>query len=635
MYPVSKPGGRQHRPDKRDGDVGVGCGTRAERGLGIAVTKAGMIADDLVSLQRSAIATDVEIAKTFRGTAHAPRGSKRKAQQLATLAVRRMKAGRLGPAIGHLREAVALDPANAGLLHELGLACFFSGQDNSAVAALEKATRLQPDLASAHYNLARALDRLGRARDAISAYREAIRLQPDLTDALLRLAELQLTSGNGSEAEACFRAVSTGAPDTDFGRINAARAALLAGAYRDAEALLREVISRAPGNGEAHATLGKVLANTGRLDAAADSYERAAMSDPNLAIAWYGCATSRKFTEADRPVIRRMQASLNNPILPPDHRMALHFALGKVYDDVGDYALAMQQFDAANGIDCASRRLDRGGLAQRVDQTIDSFPAGFLDRRPDFAVQSELPILIIGLPRSGTTLVEQILSSHPAVAAGGELTYWHDLRRGALSENEPADTARRIATDYLALLRGISADALRVTDKLPFNYDYLGLIRQVLPRAFIVHCRRHPIDTCLSIYTTHFRSRLADRGDLVFLYRQYERLMAHWRSVLTTERFFEIEYEALVREPEPVIRRLIGFCDLDWHEACLAPQHNRHPVMTASLWQARQPIYGSSAERWRRYEPWLGELRELLPSIGTFEAPRSDGLLPTGTVAGK
>ena len=293
--------------------------------------------------------------------------------------------------------------------------------------------------------------------------------------------------------------------------------------------------------------------------------------------------------------------------------MALHLALGKVHDDLGDYAEAAPHFEAANRIDHVSRKLDCVALARRIDRLIAASPPGFLERRSDFALPDETPILIVGMPRSGTTLVEQILSSHPAVAGGGELTYWGDVGRLLLDDDERAEVARRLAAEYLALLRSISPDAPRVTDKLPFNYERLGLIRQVLPRAFVVHCRRHPVDTCWSIFTTYFGSRLADRGDLVFFYRQYERIMAHWQTVLPAERYFEIDYEALVADPEPLTRRLVAFCGLEWHEACLVPHHNRRPVTTASLWQVRQPIYRGSLARWRRYEPWLGELRELLP----------------------
>ena len=175
---------------------------------------------------------------------------------------------------------------------------------------------------------------------------------------------------------------------------------------------------------------------------------------------------------------------------------------------------------------------------------------------------------------------------------------------------------RQVAADYLAVLRATSPEAGRVTDKMPFNFGMLGVIRQVLPRATIVHCRRYPVDTCLSNFCSGFENVIefaGDRGSLVFFYRQYQRLMAHWREVLPSDRFIEINYEELVTRTgaaEPTTGRA---CGLEWNDACLAPHHNQRRITTASLWQARQPIYRTSVERWRRYEPWLGELRTLLP----------------------
>jgi hypothetical protein len=159
-----------------------------------------------------------------------------------------------------------------------------------------------------------------------------------------------------------------------------------------------------------------------------------------------------------------------------------------------------------------------------------------------------------------------------------------------------------------------------VTDKLPFNYLRLGLIHLLLPRARVIHCRRHPIDTCLSIYSIYFKAPMefcADKGDLVFWHRNYARLMDHWRAVLPPERFIEVDYENLIADRETVTRRLIAFAGLEWSDACLAPERNERAVLTASVWQARQPVYATSVERWRRYEPWLGELRELLPPAET------------------
>ena len=227
--------------------------------------------------------------------------------------------------------------------------------------------------------------------------------------------------------------------------------------------------------------------------------------------------------------------------------------------------------------------------------------------------------MIAGLPRSGTTLIEQILSSHPEIAAGGELDYWNALnassREDPLSVAATAEATRRLADDYLAALGAFSPGAKRVTDKAVTNFFDLGVIHRVFPNATLIHSRRHPIDVALSIFTTNFGvsySFASDRGDLVCYITQYQRLMAHWREALPPDRFVEAEYEALVADPEPHTRRLVAACGLEWNEACLAPHRNTRRIKTASLWQARQPIYRTSVERWRRYEPWLGELRELL-----------------------
>jgi Sulfotransferase family len=238
-------------------------------------------------------------------------------------------------------------------------------------------------------------------------------------------------------------------------------------------------------------------------------------------------------------------------------------------------------------------------------------------------------VLIVGMPRSGTTLAEQILSSHPGVAAGGEMHIWN--RRGAMFEQagasgtEPA-YVQELAEAYLRWISALAPEAVRVTDKMPFNFLWTGLIHLAFPRAVIVHCQRQPIDVALSVHQTHF-SPLVDLPtggkDLVFYYRQYERLMAHWRAVLPADRFLELRYEELIANPEPITRRLIAFCGLPWDDACLHPERNQRVVKTASKWQARQPVYRSSVDRWRRYEPWLGELRELLPPA--IAAPAAAG----------
>jgi hypothetical protein len=241
---------------------------------------------------------------------------------------------------------------------------------------------------------------------------------------------------------------------------------------------------------------------------------------------------------------------------------------------------------------------------------------------PELGSDDPTPVLIIGMPRSGTTLVEQIVSMHPEVGAGGELNFWNErgaawLRSIAAGNERPfviKEFLAKAATDYLRVLRAI-APAARVTDKMPFNFLWAGLIHIAFPRAVIIHCRRTPVDTALSIHQTHFHPGLAfptGGAELVAYFRSYQRLVDHWRTVLPKDRFIEVDYEDLTREPEPVIRRIIAACGLPWHEACLRPESNPRAVKTPSKWQTRQPIYRTSVARWRRYEPWLGPLRALV-----------------------
>jgi hypothetical protein len=219
--------------------------------------------------------------------------------------------------------------------------------------------------------------------------------------------------------------------------------------------------------------------------------------------------------------------------------------------------------------------------------------------------------------RSGTTLVEQILSNHPEVAAGGELKFWLRHYGDAVDlRNETFDLPRcaEILAAYLDELSDIGPLCRLVTDKLPDNYRHLGLLNMLFPNARIIHCSRNPIDTCLSIYSQPFQQAPAyahDKDDLAFAYREYMRFMDHWVATIPQDRIMTVSYERLVQDQEAMTRQILGFCDLEWHDACMSPESNRRPIHTSSHWQARQPVYRSSVERWRNYEPWLGALRDL------------------------
>ena len=389
--------------------------------------------------------------------------------------------------------------------------------------------------------------------------------------------------------------------------------------FDGAAAVLRRALALDPNSAAAWWLLGNILVFEGQLGEAVRLFEQAVELAPHWVNAYYSLALAKRFTVADRPLVARMAAMLETDPLGDSARMQLEYALGKTLDDLKDYTAAIRHFDAANLIEKGLTSYDRAQQAAWVDLLIERCTPGYFAQYAGLGVNDETPILVVGMPRSGTTLVEQIVSNHPLVAGAGELEFW--VQRGSAWEESGADgltagATHRLAEDYRAeQLRRVAPCAARVTDKMPRNFLWLGLIHLVFPRARIIHCRRHPVDTCLSIYFTHFTrltSFASDRGNLAFDYQQYQRLMAHWRAVLPPDRFLEVDYEALVADQEAGTRRLIEFCGLEWDDACLRPEGNQRIVQTASSWQARQPVYRSSVARWRNYESWLGELRELL-----------------------
>jgi tetratricopeptide (TPR) repeat protein len=497
-----------------------------------------------------------------------------------------------------------------------------AGRWAEAVIAFRELVRLAPDLPEARSDLGIACLALGRLEEAAANLQRAIELRPSFELALIHLASALLQLGRDSEALVSYRRLSRRAGDPLERRRYLAQALAIEGKWDEAEKELRRLLAQAPTHAEARRLLAELLSERGVLDEAA---QHLAQAVEYLPAAFQRLTAVKRIEEADRPLVERMCALAERPGIDASLSVPIRFGLGKAFDDLGDYAEAMRQYDAANQVRAASERLDRASLAARYDRIISGFTAEAIDRLAQSVItphglEGGTPLFIVGMPRSGTTLVEQILSSHPAVAAGGELPFWTDERRGWDSSRIGAVNAEMLskaAADYYAQLRRIGPQALRVTDKRPRNFEMLGLIRVAMPAARIIHCRRRALDTALSIFFTNFGARLEyawDRGDLVFAYRQYERLMDHWRRLLPADRFTEVQYETLVADREAETRRMVAICGLDWDEACLAPERNRRVVRTASLWQARQPVYTTSVERWRRYEPWLGELRELLPA---------------------
>jgi tetratricopeptide (TPR) repeat protein len=537
-----------------------------------------------------------------------------------------LEAGRLPASIAAFQRATRLDPGDGASHHALGRAFLATGRFAEAAASLRLATTLRDD-AAAYRDLGMALHRQRLDLEAMAAYRRAVELAPDLAETHAALGELLETAGDDQEAAECFRRAGAAAPDTAAGRLDLARALMLENNFTEAEVQLRHAVALDPQCDRLVKYLGDVLIRQGRFAEGIEAFDCALALNPRQVAAHFSLVDSKKCTEADRPRLAQMLSTLGDPELDDEDRLLLHFACGKLLDDLGEYREAMQHFEAANQIRRGGARFNGAAFAADVDRRLRRFTPAFFAASAGFGRDDETPLLIVGMPRSGTTLVEQIISSHPQIAAGGELPFW--IRRAspwgiAEATYLPLESARDLSGEYLSLLRRIGPSAARVTDKQPFNLLCLGVIHLLLPKARIIQCRRHPVDTCLSLYFTHFKqtiSFVSDKTDLAAAYQHYARLMDHWRTVLPSDRLLEVDYEKLVADRESVTRQLIDFAGLDWHDSCLWPERNRRAVTTASLWQARQPVYTTSVARWRHYEPWLGELRPLLPAAGADGGP--------------
>lgn len=536
-----------------------------------------------------------------------------------------LRAGRPANAIAPLREAALLEPFNATIQHDFGLACLEVGQVPDAIEAMRRAVEINPRFSDAYFRLGIALEKQGDIGGAIVAYDRATQLQPALTEAWFRAGSLVYEMGHRDEAIGCFRRAAATGGKTGFGRLGMARALLIEDRNQEAENVLRQLLARDSGNAMAHDLLGTLLSEFGRFDEARDCFEQAIRIAPLLAGSYYDLVRCRPVRKDDEDLLPRMEASLKTPGLEASQRQRLHLAIGKAADDLGEYEMAMKHFDAADTVRRSSASFDASAFAVEVDRMIARCNAEWIARAPELGSREAKPVLIIGMPRSGTTLVEQIVSSHPEVGAGGELNFWNErgaewLRSGAAMPD--ARFVSKAAADYLGELREIAPGAARVTDKMPFNFLWAGLMHVSFPKALIIHCRRDAVDTALSIHQTHFHPSLAfptGGDDLVSYFHNYQRLVRHWRNVLPADRFLDVDYEELTSAPEPIIRRMIAACGLTWHDSCLSPERNPRAVKTPSKWQTRQPIYRTSVARWRRYEPWLGPLQALVED----EAARS------------
>jgi tetratricopeptide (TPR) repeat protein len=573
-----------------------------------------------------------------------------------------LRAGRLDEAAALLQQVLATTPDHAESLEKLGIIRFQLNDPAGAEELLRKAVAAYPENESAWNNLGVVLEARGGFAEAEECYRRAIALNPQRGALHFNRGNTLRSLGRWAEAEASFRQCIALDGTHAHARHNLGALLKEKGERAEAEQLFRETIALAPEMVDAHVNLGSALQALGRDEEALAAYEEALRISPGYADALAGevsvldrlgrvqeaCARirplmetapenadvittfaslARRLGEEDRAVTALERMLARNDLLATKREAAL-FALGKLCDARGRFSDAFEYYRAANSV--RPHAFDRSEFRAHCARIRTTFTKELLRRLPHARNDSAVPIFVVGMPRSGTSLVEQILSSHPAVFGAGELTWLDQLsealtRRLGTTADYPEcalDLSVRAldaaADEYLALLRSSAPAAERVVDKMPGNFMHLGLIEVLFPGSRIIHIAREPLDNCLSCYFqnfTHGHEYTADLATLGAVYREYERMMEHWRATLTHP-VLDVRYENLVGDQEAESRRLLEFCGLPWDARCLRFHETRRVVRTASYDQVRRPMYRDSLARHRHYEAFLGNLRAALDASG-------------------
>ncbi len=499
-------------------------------------------------------------------------------------------------AISAYRSALEIRKDVAAIHNNLGILYRHQRSLGKALQEFDRALEIAPHNSSARNNRGNTLKDLGDYDAAIAEYSRALDLSPKHTDTLYNLALCHQQNGRMELALQRLREIVEIAPDYDAARVQIVESLISLGQFADAEAILDEFLVEFPGS-----THG-----------------------------WFLKASIHKYQSLDPNVFTPIIELLDTGRCDEEGSILLSFALGKLFDDIGDYEKAFSYYGSANTVrhrlNACNRKNSAASVRMLLETSGDDWRPIVDGDDPD-AIN---PIFIVGMPRSGTTLVEQIIGAHSTITPAGEVDFFAAaIKRLALPHDPQADVDLRLLgrdacetlrADYLSRLASIVPGAATITDKTPANFYYLGLIQRLFPNARIVHCLRHPLDTCLSIYFQLFDAMeyAYDMSDIAAEYLRYEKIMAHWQNTLELD-VLETKYEALVEHPETSSQALLSHCGLSWEQQCLTPNAVDRPINTMSRWQARQPIYRHSVQRWRHYEKHLAELkRKLEPVLGKY-----------------
>ncbi len=539
--------------------------------------------------------------------------------------------GRVDEAVARYRAALAADPDFAEASYGLGKLLAHGNTLEEAVGCFRRALDIDPDYIEARVALGTALAQLERDDEAMAEFRAALTTEPDHSGARNGIGILLDRRQSYAEAMKYYSSVLARNPEQVDAMAGMANALKNTGRHAEALEIARRVVALRPNFAPAATLLGSILAEIGSMDEAQGQFRRAVKLAPDRPESLYHLALLAKVRRDDGTVDALETALRHAASLQPSEQCLLYFALAKAYDDIGERDRGFDHLLRGNAVKRARIGYEEAGTLGAMNRITRVFTAEFLAARKDLGDPSRVPVFIVGMPRSGTTLVEQTLASHTAVYGAGERTELSQSvgrmcaeRLGSAAYPEAtwtmrAEQFRQMGSEYVAALHALARGAARITDKMPGNFLFVGLIRMILPNARIIHVRREPVDTCLSCFSKLFtveQSFSYDLAELGRYHRAYQRLMAHWRAVLPADVLLEVKYEALVENFEPQARRIVAYCGLEWDPACLEFYKTSRPVHTASMVQVRQPIYRSSVGRWR---PDAALLRPLLEALGVDE----------------
>lgn len=508
--------------------------------------------------------------------------------------------------------------ADARALLAQGNNLFKSGDFEGALSAYEAVLDARPRDADALNNVGATLCKLSRHAEAEDLFRRAIKLRADYPEALSNLGVVLQSKGLYRESEAVLRRALKARPAYVDARSLLGLTLALMGKLPEAAAQLDKVLRVAPRHLDAMVARSQVSAMSGQFEEAEGWVKRALEVAPDSASAMACLPGLRRMTAGDAAWAAHAMTLLKGPV-PLTEAAALRFALGKYHDDIGSYDAAFEHYREGNEI---LRTLTEGyhpeSHAQFVEDIIRVQSREVISAAARSGSASERPVFIVGMLRSGTTLLEQIIASHPRAAGAGELPFWSDFGRkheAAIRAGQlDAELIGRAAEAYLKELDRFGTEAIRVVDKAPVNSDYVGLLHAAFPKARIIHMRRDPVDTCLSCYFQQLSPAFGytrDLGDLAHYYRQHHRLMQHWHAVLPAGVILDVRYEQLVADQAGETRKILDFLGLEWSDRCLQFHQSHRAVITASTWQVRQPLYNRSVQRWQHYRRHLGPVASL------------------------